>query len=310
MLLSREWTPFTDTMTQRRVVTDDGVELLVQSFGEGPVVLFGNGIGVRYPGARRIVEALRDRFRVVCWDYRGMGQSVMPAPLTMDISMPRHARDALAVLDDLGVERVLWVGWSMGVQVGLEAIRLAPERVAGLAALFGTYARPFQTGLPAPIGGLVEGLFRFLGTHPRVAQGALDLAVALPDLAFLLLSSASFVGPDVDRMVFDANVRSVAGVEKRLYMRTMLALAEHDASDVLERVSCPTLVVCAERDYLTPPRVARHMAERIPGAEYHEVGGGTHFALIEQTALVSSWLRAFALAVPLGSATADAPAPR
>jgi len=69
-------------------------------------------------------------------------------------------------------------------------------------------------------------------------------------------------------------VRAVAGVDKRLYARTLAALAEHDAYDVLPEVRCPALVICAERDYLTPPRVARLMARRIPGARYEQIRGG------------------------------------
>jgi pimeloyl-ACP methyl ester carboxylesterase len=222
-----------------------------------------------------------------------MGQSTMPDPALGDITMPRHGRDAVALLDHLAVDQAILVGWSMGVQVSLEAIRLAPSRVAGLVAISGTYGQPFRTGLPSIAGPLLEAFFALLGKNPRIAQGALDLAVTLPDLAFYLLSHAAFIEPGADRLVFDANVRSVAGVEKALYLRTMLALARHDASDVLPRLACKALVICAERDYFTPPRVAREMADRIPFAEFREVKGGSHFALIEQAALVNGWLREF-----------------
>jgi pimeloyl-ACP methyl ester carboxylesterase len=277
-------------MAQGPVVTDDGVTLLYQSFGEGPAVVFGNGIGVRYPGAVEQVNALRDAYRVICWDYRGIGQSVMSDP-EGDLSMARHARDILTILDALRIERAVFVGWSMGAQVSLEAIRLQPERVAGLVALLGTYKQPFRTAFPDPVGGAVEGLFELLHRYPAVAQAALDLAVALPTVAFTVLSRLPFVGRDADREVFAANVRSVAGVDKRLYTRTMLALAAHDASDVLPQVRCPTLVICGERDNLTPPKVARQMAAAIGGAEYREVTGGTHFALIEQPVKINRWLR-------------------
>jgi pimeloyl-ACP methyl ester carboxylesterase len=275
------------------VQTDDGVTLHFQTVGQGPAIVFGNGIGVRYPGALRQMEALRDAYRVICWDYRGIGQSVMPDP-EGDVSMPRHARDILAILDHLGIDRAIFVGWSMGLQVSLEAIRLQPERIAGLVALLGTYGKPFRTAFPTPVGESLEGLFRLLHRYPAVAQGALDLAVALPEVAFALLSRLLFVGADADREVFAANVRSVAGVEKRLYLRTMLALAAHDASDVLPTVRCPTLIVCGERDHLTPPRVARQMADAIAGAEYREVPRGTHFALIEQPERINVWLRELA----------------
>jgi pimeloyl-ACP methyl ester carboxylesterase len=292
MLLSPDLQRQIGDMTQGHVVTDDGVTLLYQVFGDGPAVVFGNGIGVRYPGAIKQVAALRDAYQVICWDYRGIGQSVMSDP-EGDLSMGRHARDVLTILDTLEVERAIFVGWSMGAQVSLEAIRLQPERVAGLVALLGTYRQPFRTAFPDPVGGAVEGLFQLLHRYPAVAQGALDLAVALPTVAFAVLSHLPFVGADADREVFAANVRSVAGVDKRLYTRTMLALAAHDASDVLPQVRCPTLIICGERDGLTPPKVARQMAAAIDGAEYREVQGGTHFALIEQPALINRWLREF-----------------
>jgi pimeloyl-ACP methyl ester carboxylesterase len=282
-------------METGHLTVDDGTQLHYQCFGDpaGEAVVFANGIGVRYPGAARQVEGLRQRRRIVCWDYRGMGQSVMPEPKTGDVSMGRHAADILALLSHLAIERAVFIGWSMGVQVALEAIRQQPERVAGLVALQGTCGKPFHNAFPGPVASAVEGLFGALNRFPAVAQGALDLAISLPGLTHTVLSRGLFVGQDADRLVFDADVRSVAGVEKTLYTRTLLALSEHDASDMLPRVPCPALIIAGERDHLTPPRVARWMAETIPDAVYREVAGGSHFALIEQPGLINGWLLEF-----------------
>jgi pimeloyl-ACP methyl ester carboxylesterase len=280
------------------VRTDDGVDLVYQSFGRGPAIVFANGIGVRYPGAVRQVQALRPCYRIITWDYRGMGPSVMSDPAG-DVSMPRQALDALAIMDRLEVQRAIFVGWSMGVQVALEAIRLQPQRVAGFVALFGTYGQPFRTGLPGPLGRIVEGIFAFGKRHPMLPQLLLDFGTTFPWITFQALSRIAFVGRDVDREVFDVNVRGVAEVEKRLYLRTMLELAEHDAADMLPRVSCPAMIVSGQRDWLTPPPVARRMAEAIPDASYHELAGGTHFGLIEQVDRVNDWLLAFAKRVYL-----------
>ena len=281
-------------MQQGRVETDDGTRLLYQSFGEGPPIVFANGIGVRFPGALLQIEALRRDHQVICWDYRGMGQSVMLDPRTGDLSMERQALDILAILDQLELPRAVFVGWSMGVQVTLEVLRRYPERVAGFASMLGTYGKPFRTGLPFPLGHGVEQLFSRMGPRPWVAQALLDLAVIMPRPIFALLSLVRFVGSDADPAIFGAAVRSVAGVEKGLYLRTMLSLARHDATDVLPSVRCPVLVICGERDYVTPPKVARLMADRVPGAVYREIRGGTHFSLMEQAELINSWLLEFA----------------
>ena len=58
-------------------------------------------------------------------------------------------------------------------------------------------------------------------------------------------------------------------------------------------IKCPTLVVGGEKDYLTPPRAARHMAQEIPQATYQEVKKGSHFAIFEQPELINQWILDF-----------------
>jgi pimeloyl-ACP methyl ester carboxylesterase len=263
------------------ITVDDGTTLPYQEFGSGPAVVLANGIGVRWPGLAWQIAALRDRCRVVCWDYRGMGPSRLASP-DGDVSMGRQAEDALALLDQLRIDRAVFAGWSMGVQVALEAVRRRPERVAGFAALLGAYGRPFRGAFPATVARATEAFFAALLRVPRLAQAPLDLAVALPDIAFVFLCRVLFVGAAADRRVFDNDVRWVAQAGQRVYLRTMLELAGHDARDVLAAIDCPALVVCGSRDHLTPPRVAREMADAIRGAEYLELPGASHFGLIEQ----------------------------
>ncbi len=273
------------------LTTDDGASLRYQLFGkeDGPVVLIANGIGVRYWGFTKQIEALRRTHRIICWDYRGMGESSKLGP-DMDVAMPRHARDAHLLLDHFEVERAVLVGWSMGVQVSLEMIRAWPERVSGLVAMLGTYGKPFRNGLIGPISPAVEALFAFGQRVPSLPQGLLEFAVAFPGLTLNILGSTLFAGFDVDREIFQADIAGVRDIEKSLYMRTLLELAEHDASDMLDQVTCPALVICGQFDWVTPPRCGKFMAERIPGGEYREVKGGTHFALIEKPDLINIWL--------------------
>ena len=275
-----------------RTEADDGFPLAYQTFGRGPAVVFANGLGVTYPGAALQIAELRRDHQVVCWDYRGMGASVAPSPPS-DVSTARHARDLLSVLDDLGVDEVVFVGWSMGVQVGLEVARLAPQRMKGYVALLGSYAQPIRKAFPPPLGRLAEGSVAFGVEHPYISQTFMELSVAFPDAAHRILSSLSFVDARAHRPVFDFMVYSVTRTDRRLYLRTLLAMAEHDGADMLAALTCPCLIVCGDRDYLTPPRVARKMAAAISDAEYREVRGGTHFAMAEQSDAINGWTRSF-----------------
>ncbi len=292
MIIPRNIEKQLGSFEQGRVKTDDGVELLYQSFGQGPVILFANGIGVRYPGLVIHVPLLRQRYRMVTWDYRGMGQSVVPS-LDADVSMARQAKDALAILNHLQVKSAIVVGWSMGVQVGLELLRLEPERIVGFVALLGAYRRPFRTAFPRPVALALESFFRLLKRYPHLVQSTLGLAVALPNVTFKLLQSVRFINDKIDAEIFATLVRSVAGVDKRIYTRTFFELARHDAQDMLAKINCPTLVIAGQYDYFSPPKNAQTMAAMIPSAKVLVVPKTTHFAMYEETELVNRALSDF-----------------
>ena len=268
-----------------QVRTGDGVELAVQVAGEGPPVVLANGIGVRHPGWARYIAHLQRRHRVICWDYRGIGGSGTDAR-RVGFAMSRHGWDALEILDALGEDRAAVVGWSMGVPVALEMIRAAPRRITHFAALFGAPGRPFRAGFPLPLGLAAEGVAAFSSRVTGPAQAVMDLAAGLPKLTHAALAALRFTSWDVDRDLFAADVASVAGAPKDAYFRTMQALASHDASDLLPRISCPTLVVGGGRDWLTPPAASRRMAAAIPGARLLLLPRASHFGLIEEPEVV------------------------
>jgi lipase len=63
-----------------------------------------------YGGRWREIAGLLPEFRVCAPDLRGHGWSPFEPPW----SLTRHVRDIVAVLDDLGLERVDFVGHSFG----------------------------------------------------------------------------------------------------------------------------------------------------------------------------------------------------
>ena len=266
-----------------RMRTDDGVGLAVQTVGQGPPVLVANGIGLTVPVLDFLVAELRQRYRVILWDYRGAGHSPLPATIR-DVSMARHARDALQVLDGLGIARAAVVGWSMGVPVGLELLRLAPERVAGLAALFGAATPPFRGAVPEALSQAIDLGFRLTRRVPLPAHLLVRLGQAVPPLAWLVCSAVRFVGPRTHRRLFQHCVENVAEAQRQAYFRMLVELLQYDARDLLPRVRCPVLVVAGDDDWVVPPVVGREMAARIPGARLLVLEHTSHFGVMERGA--------------------------
>src|SRR4051812_46364469 len=95
-----------------------------------PVVVLANPLGTTTQLWERQLGALTERFRVLRYDTRGHGGSPVPGgPYTID----DIGADALALLDRLGLERVLWCGVSLGGMTGMWLAARAPERIERLA---------------------------------------------------------------------------------------------------------------------------------------------------------------------------------
>ena len=167
-------------------------------------------------------------------------------------------------------------GCSMGGMLALEAQRLAPTRVRGLAVL-GSTARPDTTMLIAlrrqAIAqfeqGEVEPLIRanaMFAFHPRNAAALVD---------------------DYLAMVLRAGT---AG----LIQQNRAVMARADLRPHLGAVTCPLLVLGGADDQLTPPDCAREIAAGVPGAELHLLADCGHMLTWEQpeavSALLQDWL--------------------
>jgi 3-oxoadipate enol-lactonase len=94
-----------------------------------PVLVLSNSLATTLHMWEPQVSAITQHFRLVRYDPRGHGLSDVPAgPYTME----RLGRDALAILDSLGINKVSWCGLSMGGMVGQWLGANAPERIERL----------------------------------------------------------------------------------------------------------------------------------------------------------------------------------
>ena len=133
----------------------DGTRLRAWTNGaDGPTVLLCNGLGTN-PYAWPGFLSPDCGVNVLSWNHRGVGGSARPADRDR-VSMEDFVEDAIAVLDDAGVESCVVLGWSMGVNLAFELATLHPERVDGLLAVAGVPGDTFATMLgplhvPAPV---------------------------------------------------------------------------------------------------------------------------------------------------------------
>lgn len=213
---------------------------------------------------------------VLVLDARGHGASGLPRHpgygarglRTEDVAIDRIATDLLEVATDAGLERFVLVGHSMGVQVILEADRLAPDRVAGLVLIAGSYENPMRTFFGMPVLDLAFPALEAAATTvpPPLLRVAMQPA-RITAFGAWAAKQARATGPKTRHEDIAPYLRHIAAADVAVMVRTAGAMRQHSAAAHLRHIDRPTLILAADRDTFTPPRCSQQMFERIPTAE-------------------------------------------
>jgi pimeloyl-ACP methyl ester carboxylesterase len=273
-----------------------GVPLHYDVYGEGePAIVCCNGVGVSTFFWKYVVDYFSATHRVVTWDYRGHNRSGLPAEMTPEnFTIELNARDCLAVLDDAGVDRAVFLGHSMGCQVIFELWRQAPERVAGLVPICGPYGRPLDTafGFPVFSHALFDTLYAAVNNFPEEFEAVLRPLLRSPlplQIARMGAINGQLAAAEDMQPYFD----HLSKMELRVFFLMSREMQNHDAGPWLEQIDAPTLVVAGEHDVMTPLALAHEMTDRIPGAELLVLPKGSHAGLIEHPELLNLRLEKF-----------------
>jgi pimeloyl-ACP methyl ester carboxylesterase len=229
---------------------------------------------------------------VVTYDYRGLYRSG-PPPEPHAVTIDHHAADLLSVLRWAGEEPALVIAWSMGVQVAVEAALAEPDRVAGLVLVAGAPGDPLAGVLHTPLSRLVVPPLTRLVEAGAAPFGATVRLLAASRRAPGLLRRLGVVAPSCDLDTFHVMAGEFARLDWRLYMRTIRAMAVHDAWSRLGDLTVPTLVVGGTRDLFLPEVTVRALADAVPGAELLVIDGATHYLPLEFPALLDERIRQF-----------------
>jgi len=278
----------------------DGTEIAYQVSGDGPAVVLSNGLGGRYTAWRHQYALLGPRYRTVSWDYRGLFSSGRPARLDT-LALEHQCRDLELILKAEGIERAVFMGWSMGVQLNFEYYRRHAEQFAGLVVLNGVAGRPFDTAFGVPLMQSLIPLFAGFLKHGAGVVSAGTRAAARWSGLIPTLQRIGMVAQTLDTDVFFDLAREYSSLDFEAYGVTLRHLGRHDASDLLHRIHVPTLVVAGTRDLFTPRQTAEEMAQAIPDATLAVIDGGTHYAAVEYPREVNERIRDYLKRIGWGS---------
>ena len=260
--------------------------------GKGPTLAFCNGVLCTNSYFVYIMRHFEGRYPILTWDYRGHGQSEVPADYN-SLTISNHALDLEAVMNASGVKEAVFLGFSVGVEVAFEFYRNRPSRTMSIISISGGVEKPFNLFFGTDKLEDVTGAFLNFGAKiGSVLNPVLKVFLRSP----LVMPTAWVIGADRNRVIKNDMVphfEHMIKMDKKLAFTALRLMNEHSAMDVLQKVKIPVLIIMGTHDRMTPPRHAYTMHKKIAGSELFIVPHGRHAALIENPLAINFRIEIF-----------------
>ena len=224
-------------------VQHDGARIWYATHGSGEaVILLHGGLGHSGNWGYQVPAIVKGGYRAVVIDSRGHGRSTRDGrPFSYELM----GSDVLAVMDQLGIGKAAFVGWSDGACTSLILADKEPGRVAGVF-FFACNMDPS-------------------GLKPFVATPALDRCFARHTIDYAALSATP---GEFKTLVADV---SLMGGTQPNY-----------TADDLARIGVPVVIVQSAQDEFIRLEHAEYLARSIPQAELIVLDGVSHFAPLQR----------------------------
>lgn len=285
----------------------DGTTLHAEVLGppDAPTLVFAHGYALSQHSWHYQRRALRDEFRLVCYDQRGHGGSEQAA--SGDYSIRALGRDFAAVIDATmpAEQAVVAVGHSMGGMTVLSFAEQFPERAAGLdgVALVSTAASNIVAGgaFTAGVAALSAlrssawpgGVARLARTRTAAARGdgPREWTQEAPGDVGFLLTRALGLSPHADPAHIAFTEQLMAQCPARVKAALGPTVTSLRLRHAAEKLTGPALVLVGDHDRLTPPGQARRLAASLPRGRLVVLDDAGHMAPLEAHVQLSGELR-------------------
>ncbi|HUY63608.1 MAG TPA: alpha/beta hydrolase [Acidimicrobiales bacterium] len=294
------WPP--SALQPRFTRSSDGVDVAFYDLGgHGPALLLMHATGFCGPALAPMAGELSDRFRSVAVDERAHGRSAPPTD--GDFSWSGFALDALAVVDELGLEQPVGFGHSCGAAALLLAEQARPGTFAGLY-LFEPVVYPSDVPLAPSLdgnplsGGALRRRSEFPDRHGALANFSSKAPFDVLDPAVLAayVDNGFHVGPGGELAL-----RCRREDEAQVYAHGF----SHDAYSHLDRVRCPVTLACGADTDAFGPSFLDLFAARLAPVEQVVLPGLGHFGPLEDPSAVARSVRRSLAAAAATSAAAE-----
>lgn len=245
-----------------------------------PVLVLGPSLGTDLHLFDEQVDALADDFRIVRYDLPGHGASPAPAgPYTM----AGLARDVVALLDRLAIDRAHYAGVSIGGAIGQQIVLDHPGRLETLTVIASAARFAEPSSWPAR-------------AQEVRAKGTAAMITSRAGVWF----THDFVRTRNEEAV--RLLRMLGATDPEGYAGCCEAIGAFDVRRRLPEITVPTLVIAGGADPATPPEMAKIVAHGVADGRYVVIDGAAHLTNVEAPGRVTALVRSFASGLRGGTA--------
>jgi 3-oxoadipate enol-lactonase len=235
--------------------------------GQGEPLFLLNGIMMSTASWAKQRPVFSKHYRCILHDFRGQLRSPRPpVPFTMQL----HVDDLLWLFDELQIESAHLAGTSYGGEVGMLFAAAHPRRVRSLSVI---------SCVPRIDATLRAGVQYWADAARTNPAALLDVTLPYNYSPAFLAANPGFI---------DAARERVMSMPPQWFDAFADLCEAFMTLDVpLERIQCPTLVLCGADDVLKPPHFSREIADGIAGARLQIIENAGHAMVIERADAVN-----------------------
>jgi len=244
-------------------------------------VVFLNGVMASTNSWYALSKPLEELgYRVLLHDFKGQLKSDKPEG---PYSFLDHAKELLALLDHLNIQKAHVIGTSYGGEVALRFATLFPERMHSMVVIDST----------SELTGVCQGFVSSWIAPAKRGDGEAFFNTLMPSIY-----GESFLKKE------EAFLRKRAKATKDIgedYLHGQVILYETFLQDVamdlseLQKIQAPTLVICGEQDILKTPKESLRIHQGIEGSEYVLLPDCGHVSIFEKPKEITTLLLGFLL---------------
>ncbi|MDX1615285.1 MAG: alpha/beta hydrolase [Candidatus Promineifilaceae bacterium] len=255
-----------------------GCDYYYENHGDGEeTIFFAHGFLMSGEMFAAQVEALKDRYRCITFDWRGHGRSEVTAD---GYEMDSIYRDSCALIEALRAAPCHFVGFSMGGFVGLRVAARRPELVKTLTLI--------DTSAAAE--SMVNRLkYRLLAFVYRRINRAFAISQAMR-----ILFGARFHRDPAWRAQRAFWREHIEQTDDLALKQAVSAVSDRPAVvDELDNISAPTLILIGEEEEAIGPEYAEQMDAGIANSKLISIPRAGHTTPVEAPQVVNEALTAF-----------------